>query len=149
MMIKFIKGNILNTNADAIVHQVNRKGVMGGGLAKQIRMKYPNVYAKYRELCSQPGVISTNLLGKVQSVPVDSEKHVVNAFAQNAYGHGCRFTDYDAFRKCMNKINRVYKNKTVALPYKIGCGLGGGDWTVIFDIINQELSDCNVLIYRL
>lgn len=26
-------------------------------------------------------------------------------------------------------------------PFKIGCGLGGGDWNVILGLIQKELSD--------
>jgi nicotinamidase-related amidase len=37
-----------NTQASAIAHQVNLMGVMGAGLAKQIKQKYPTVYAQYK-----------------------------------------------------------------------------------------------------
>jgi len=49
-MIKIIEGNILNAKEDIICHQVNCKKVMGSGLAKQIRDKYPNVYEEYVNL---------------------------------------------------------------------------------------------------
>lgn len=38
-MVKYIKGDILNVTEGIIVQQVNCKGVMGAGLAKQIRDK--------------------------------------------------------------------------------------------------------------
>lgn len=31
--------------------------------------------------------------------------------------------------------------ETIAMPFKIGCGLGGGDWNVILGLIQKELSD--------
>ena len=43
-MIKYIKGDILNVTEGIIVQQVNCFGVMGAGLAKQIRDKWPSVY---------------------------------------------------------------------------------------------------------
>ena len=55
MSITWIVGNILDAKADAILHQTNCKGVMGAGLALQIRNKYPDVYAKYRILCKEEG----------------------------------------------------------------------------------------------
>ena len=52
MSIKFVNGNILTfpeRDEDTIIcHQVNCKGVMGAGLAKQIRDKWPDVYDRYR-----------------------------------------------------------------------------------------------------
>lgn len=51
-MIKIVKGDILQASEDIIGHQVNCQGVMGAGLAKQIRNKYPHVYDEYRKLCS-------------------------------------------------------------------------------------------------
>lgn len=35
----------------------------------------------------------------------------------------------------------VPAGETIAMPFKIGCGLGGGDWNVIFGLIQKELSD--------
>ena len=41
--MKHIYGDIFLSNADAILHQVNCQGVMGSGVAKQVREKYPIV----------------------------------------------------------------------------------------------------------
>lgn len=43
MTIEIIEGNILDYKEDIIVQQVNCRGVMGSGLAKQIMNKYPSV----------------------------------------------------------------------------------------------------------
>ena len=48
-MINIVKGNILNATEDIICQQVNCKGVMGAGLAKQIKEKYPEVFESYSE----------------------------------------------------------------------------------------------------
>ena len=34
-----VKGNLLEADVDVIMHQVNCKGVMGAGVARQIRQK--------------------------------------------------------------------------------------------------------------
>ena len=49
MAYKIIKGDLLETNADIICHQVNLQGVMGGGLALSIARKYPNVNKIYED----------------------------------------------------------------------------------------------------
>ena len=43
MSIPVIRGDILRSDTDIIVQQVNCQGVMGAGLAKQIASQYPEV----------------------------------------------------------------------------------------------------------
>jgi O-acetyl-ADP-ribose deacetylase (regulator of RNase III) len=52
-MVNIVDGDILNAKENIICHQVNCQGVMGSGLAKQIKNKYPNVYAKYKKFCEE------------------------------------------------------------------------------------------------
>ena len=42
-MLIYVKGNLLDKQWDIFCHQVNCKGVMGSGIAKQIAEKYPEV----------------------------------------------------------------------------------------------------------
>jgi len=35
---------------------------------------------------------------------------------------------------------------TIAFPKYIGCGLANGDWNVIYNIIKNNLIDCDILI---
>lgn len=57
-----------------IGQQVNCKGVMGAGLAKSIRDKYPIVYTEYRNALER----DKNLLGHCQFVRVQDNKIVAN-----------------------------------------------------------------------
>jgi len=152
-MIKIINGNILNADEDIIGHQVNTKGVMGAGLAKQIRNKYPLVYANYKELCGDNKYRS--LLGTSQYVDVQ-DKTIVNMFAQDGYGTSKIQTDYKALKLCLEGI--IYSvttdycllhNKSVALPFGLGCGLAGGDWNKVYGIIDEVFSNYEVTLYKL
>ena len=51
-MIKHVKADIFTTDCDIIVHQVNCYGVMGSGIAKQVKERYPDVYDIYKSLCN-------------------------------------------------------------------------------------------------
>ena len=82
--MRYVKGNILDSDADAILHQVNCQGVMGAGLAKQIRGRYPNVYEKYKNACVNDkrecktlGVSHSMLLGKIQVVRKNINDYLV------------------------------------------------------------------------
>ena len=52
-MIEFKKGNIFTTECDVIVNTVNCSGVMGAGIAYEFRLRYPDMFYKYKELCDK------------------------------------------------------------------------------------------------
>lgn len=53
MTIEIIKGNIWNTNCQVLVNTVNCEGVMGAGMALEARLRFPEMYYKYREVCEK------------------------------------------------------------------------------------------------
>lgn len=158
-MIRTITGDLLESDATIIVHQVNCQGIMGSGLAKQIRDLYPDTYAKYRRVCNTNIFKTSALLGKNLYTPEQHNNHpimIANLFAQDNYGYGTQHTDYDALDVCLAKlaiaakelISRGFKTK-IGIPYHLGCGRGGGDWNVVQDMINKHLSEYDVSIYKL
>ncbi|MDI1472291.1 macro domain-containing protein [Thermodesulfovibrio sp. 1176] len=52
-MIKFIKGNIFESKAEALVNSVNTVGVMGKGVALQFKERFPENYRLYRKACEE------------------------------------------------------------------------------------------------
>lgn len=143
-MIKIVQKDLFDTDAPIIAHQTNIEGVMGAGVAKTIKHKYPTVFEKYHSAC----VTTTNrksLLGKVQMIK-DGNKIIANLFAESLYVNieGNRKTDYDALKECLIKLNQKCKGYKVAMPYKIGCGLGGGNWNIVQQLIVECCKDLEV-----
>lgn len=106
MGIKFIDGNIFSrlsaSKPTYICQQVNCKGVMGAGLAMQIRIQWPVVYQRYLEFCYGN---NGNKLGTYQEVLVEPKLYVVNLFGQNGYGRGERQTNYAALAARLKQPN--------------------------------------------
>lgn len=147
--IRTINSDILQADTDVIIHQVNCQGVMGAGLALQIRFKYPEVYKQYQSYCAHyPN--TKDMLGHIQSICVGNDPllYIVNLFGQDNLGYGWRFTNYDALRSCLTQVNKRFKGRRVAVPYKMSCGLAGGDWTVVSKMIEDTLTDCQVTYYK-
>lgn len=141
-MINHIQCDIFESGADVILHQVNCQGVMGSGIAKQVREKYPWVYGAYKKLCDKCKRTGQRMLGKCQEVFIDENRVIVNVFAQENYGYdGKCYTDYEALRNCFCLINECYKGKTIAIPYLMACHRGGGDWTVVIKLIESIFND--------
>lgn len=147
-MINYVDGNMLEFDADILCHQVNCKGVMGGGVAKQIREKLLTAqqFESYRSLCLEKGA---DLLGSVQYLPVDSRRYVANIFAQDGFGRGQLQTDYTALEKGLRRIEEDCRDSClrVAVPGYIGCGLAGGDWNHVYrNIIKPIFEHLPVLL---
>lgn len=50
-MIIYSSGDIFSMDVEAIVNPVNCNGIMGAGLAKQFKERYPENFNKYVEKC--------------------------------------------------------------------------------------------------
>lgn len=70
---------------------------------------------------------------------------VVNCYTQYDYGTSGMYLDYSALRLVLKKLNHTFKDKHIGLP-QIGCGLAGGDWGVVRNMITENLKDCDVTI---
>ena len=135
--------DIFNTVDDIIVHQVNCQGVMGSGIAKQVKALYPRVFNAYVEYCKKSNILGTSL------IVYDRGKYIANVFGQYNYGNGLQ-TNYNALSSGLKEVYTFAKNNllSVAIPYKIGCGLGGGDWNVVSKIIESIFTDVPFYVYR-
>lgn len=151
-MIRFENISLLEADVDYICHQVNCQGKMNSGVAKAIRERWPIVYTVYKQVCDEEKTLDAlynNMLGDIMYVDINDYKPttwpkdpiVINMFAQEHYGYdGKRYTSYDAFDKCLQKIKEVVpKGSKIAFPYKIGCDRGGANWNVILTMISQIL----------
>lgn len=145
----YVKGNLLESPVHIIAHQVNCLGIMGGGIALQIKNKWPRVFEDYKEFIEDWKYCNGELpLGHCLAVRLnDEQRTVINIFGQN--GIGGMATDYEAVRKAFielkeylisDKIYRYDSQIPVGIPYKMGCGLGGGDWDTYREML-QELED--------
>ena len=156
-MIVHKKCDIFESGADIICHQVNCQGVMGSGIAKQVREKYPEVYQAYKTFCMNTK--PEDLLGKIQYVAFNNNDDkflgIMNIFGQLNYGYdGKCYTDYEALRNSFTNIHKFCEQfyklyayiPEIAFPFKFGCARGGGDWNIVCQIIEETLQDCNVLI---
>ena len=148
-MIKYHNGDITTVESGIIVHQVNCQGVMGSGVAKAIRNKYPFVYESYNYMCKSYS--EEYLLGKANIVPVSNDLEVINLFGQLNYGKdGKRYTSYDALDNAFNEISNVYHGDIFDFHFPlIGCGLGGGNWNIVYNIILEHLNKHNIHIWSL
>lgn len=158
-MIKIVKGDLLDVEHGIICHQVNCRGVMGSGVADQIKKKYPKAYEKYKQLCDEHNInedLRHTLLGCINGVFIKGntskdELYVVNMFGQNNYGNdGKQYTKTEKLFECFKAVRKVAEgiNLPVHMPYMIGCYRGGADWKEVENLLLIAFEGYEVTLYK-
>lgn len=145
-MVIIKSGDLLKAEEDILVHQVNVEGIMGGGVARQIAEKYLNVEKEYIKFCKKYNNNYQQLRGKVDLIK-EKGKYIANMFSQDKSFN----TDYEAMEIALEKV-RDYaeqENLTVAMPFKIGCGIAKGDFNLVLDVISKVFKGYKVVLYKL
>lgn len=157
MIITYITGDLLESPHRLILHGCNAQGVMGSGVAKAIRAKYPIAYKTYRKKYEDDGLV----LGEVIYAPIYAawpaanpfdNSWIANGISQEYYGRtGGPFVDYKAINSIMTNVNSFahdYGIDEVAMPL-IGAGLGGGSWKIISNEIEKCFTMVQPIVYTL
>lgn len=156
-------GDLLDAPVDFIFHVTNCMGVMGAGIARSIKYKWPKVYDEYKVY------LKTNTpsksLGTYQTVDITDYAHtytsqVVNVFGEYNFSKSKRVIEYDKVLNALESFCKDYldnytgeKKIVLGFPYLFGCGLAGGDWRIMKQIILttfEKYSDkVEIAIYKL
>lgn len=141
--MKTIQGNILEISRGIICHQVNAQGVMGAGLALQIYKKFPTACISYLTRGHRRDL----LLEDVIVEKVRDGLKICHAVGQESFGSGLQ-TDYHSWEVTLPKMALISKVEGLPLcfPYKVGCGLAGGDWTIMESLLEKYVPEAT--IYR-
>ena len=139
-MIKFIKGDLFSSNCQALVNTVNCLGVMGKGIALQVKNKYPEMYKEYKQFCKE-GKLK---VGSLHFYKLPSERLIVN-FPTKI--HWINPSKIEYIEAGLNTFVSSYKElgiTSIAFP-KLGCNNGGLDWGIVKDVMVKYLSRCEDL----
>jgi O-acetyl-ADP-ribose deacetylase (regulator of RNase III) len=148
-MIKFTQGDIFRADVEAIVNTVNCVGIMGRGIALQFKKAYPANFAAYAEACNnkevQPGkmfVFNTQQL---------TNPHFIINFPTKRHWKGAsRIEDIELGLNALVTTVQENQIKSIAIP-PLGAGLGGLDWALVREKIEQSLSvldEVQILVYE-
>lgn len=133
--LKHLKGDLFTFAEaglfDAVIHGCNAQGVMGSGIAKTVKTKYPGAFEVYRNSKMLPGT---------WSVWFGPKFGIINAITQDRYlPRGKDHFEYDAFKDILESLLLTFPDRDWGIPY-IGMGLAGGDSSRILDILEDFAS---------
>lgn len=142
--MRYVHGNILQTKIPHIIHGANAIGVMGAGVAKVLRQKYPSIFDDYVAWLEYADEINFPLLGSYATSKVENGKRFIHHIITQMTIGGIKPARYYAIQRGLLAVVRDYpRQKEFAIP-KIGCGLGGCDWNIMEVHLKEIEQDCKV-----
>ncbi|HJQ85417.1 MAG TPA: macro domain-containing protein [Candidatus Binatia bacterium] len=147
-MVELKRGNLLGTQADALVNTVNTEGVMGKGIALQFKKAFPANYDAYRREC-ESGHIQ---IGKVFVYELGAllPRYIFNFPTKKSWRHPSKVEYIRAGLSDLVKEVRRLHIRSIAIP-PLGCGNGGLEWSKVRPLIEQafaDLRDVRVILFE-
>ena len=148
-MIKYITGNLLESEAEALVNTVNTVGVMGKGIALQFKKQFPHNAKVYRKACKDGSFQMGDLLAVEDTSLLGGKKLIVNFPTKK---HWRSPSEYAYIEMGLLKLVELIKNhniKSIAIP-PLGAGNGGLDWSKVKKLLVKYLSnvESEIFIYE-
>lgn len=145
-MIKFVRGNILESDARVLVNPVNCVGVSGKGLAFAFKQTYRSVYLGYKEFCDTRGLRP----GGNFVMETDDQRHSIYHFpTKRHWRDSSELADIESGLVTLAVYIVTKRITSIAIP-ALGCGLGGLSWNVVKALIVKALDElpCDIEVYE-
>lgn len=146
MSIEVIDGNIFTSKCQVVVNTINCVGVMGAGIALEYRLRYPEMYSKYVELCDEKK-IDIGLLWVFKK----GDKWILNFPTKKHWKYPSK---EEYLHAGLEKFISTYSDrgiKSIAFPL-LGADKGGISSDVSLKIMRSHLekveSDISIEIYK-
>lgn len=148
-MLKFLSGNLLNSNAHALVNTVNTVGVMGKGIALQFKNEFPYNYMVYRNACLKQELKVGQLLTVKDTSLLMGERLIINFPTKIYWQLQSEYNYLDLGLTALHKLIAAEQINSIALP-ALGCGNGGLNWHIVRAMIYDHLEklDSGIEIYE-
>lgn len=135
--MQYLKGNLLDSTAQALVNTVNTVGVMGKGIALQFKEAFPMNFKIYAAACKKQELQPGKLLVVKEQTLVD-EKIIINFPTKTEWYLKSKYEYVEAGLKELAKVIDEYKIESIAIP-PLGCGNGGLKWEKVKSMIETYL----------
>lgn len=132
-MFKFVTGDLLQSDAYALVNTVNCEGYMGKGIAYQFKLKYPEMNKEYINKCKRNELIP----GKLHCYNTGN-KLIINFPTKNKWREKSTMDYVTSGLDELVEIINTHNIPSIAIP-PLGSGNGGLIWAEVKEIIIQKL----------
>ncbi len=149
-MVTIKTGDLLKAKEKVIAHQVNCYGI-AGGLAAAVFRKWPAAENDYMQCVTRVKQVAGHtkaLLGMAQLTGQQKDGRIIcNLYGQYEPGAAYNPKRLEEALGQLAATARIMK-WSVALPYKLSCGIAGGNWDEVLQIIERTMDGVDCVIYR-
>ena len=140
-MLHYVCHDLFESPAQTLVNTVNTVGVMGKGIAKEFKRRYPMMFERYREHC-QSGAMQVGRLYLYRT----PNKWVLNFPTKE---HWRRPSKIEWIEAGLANFVAAYEPRgiTSASFPQLGCGNGGLEWARVKRLMERYLSPLPIPIF--
>jgi O-acetyl-ADP-ribose deacetylase (regulator of RNase III) len=137
-MIKYVEGDLILSDAQALVNTVNTVGVMGKGIALQFKEKFPYNFEVYYSACKKAEMTPGKMLVVNDSTLLE-RKIIINFPTKKDWKHPSKYEYIEEGLKDLVQIIKAYNIRSIAIP-PLGCGNGGLEWSRVKILMENYLN---------
>lgn len=141
-MITYLRGNLLEGDAQALVNTVNTVGVMGKGIALQFKQRFPANFAAYAQACKL-GKVQTGRMLVTEPGELTGPRWVINFPTKQHWRDPSRMEWVVDGLQDLRSFLVSNAVESIALP-ALGAGLGGLPWANVRGHIEAALGNLPV-----
>jgi O-acetyl-ADP-ribose deacetylase (regulator of RNase III) len=148
-MIHYKIGNLLESDAEALVNTVNTDGVMGKGIALQFKNIFPNNFKLYANACKNKELKIGQLFISQDENLLTGKKIIINFPTKTNWRLPAEYQYIEAGLLALVEAIKEKKIQSIAIP-PLGAGNGGLDWERVKPLLIKYLSvvNCDIYIYE-
>lgn len=139
-MITYTRGDLFESSAQTLVNSVNCVGVMGKGIAKTFRDRFPEMFREYKNACAR-GEMRSGVLYLYR----DLRTNVLCFPTKDNWKGPSKYEFIEAGLETLRANYERWGITSLAIP-PLGCGLGGLDWQEVRELIERHLGDLPIPI---
>jgi O-acetyl-ADP-ribose deacetylase (regulator of RNase III) len=125
-MIKYTRGNLLESKAEALVNTVNTVGVMGKGVALMFKSAYPENFKAYEAACRRNEVKVGHMFVTERQAML-GPKWIINFPTKQHWRGKSKMEWIEAGLEDLKRVIAEKNIHSIAIP-PLGSGNGGLNW---------------------
>ncbi len=137
--MRYVLGDILDADVEALVNTVNTVGVMGKGVALQFKRAYPENFREYKQACDR-GELKPGDVFVWQRGSLDNPRYILNVATKKHWRSPSKIEYVGRGLRRLRTIVQELGIRSIALP-PLGAGSGGLPWPEVKKRMEAALRD--------
>lgn len=140
-MITYVRASLFSSPAQTLVNTVNTVGVMGKGIAKEFKARYPKMFSAYKAACST-GELN---VGRLQ-LWRDENHWVLNFPTKTTWRLPSELSYIEQGLETFVSSYKEMGISSISFP-PLGCGNGSLQWSEVRPVMENYLRNLEIPIY--